>query len=325
MPTNATFVGFISINGQSPDPDQYVFKDVSGRTLPYPNHTLAQDLTKTKQIEYHLGNLAAGDGGYVSYRVAATALANTHILSKDYRMYTESLSKAVAGKPAQVPAKVVLPISFDINTKANKFEVSPGELITYTVRYRNNGGIAASNVVVSCPLPPGANYVSARFCDESKNTIGGTVNPPTTANKNTISFSAGTLVPEEGFTDVNGNGFHDAGEPYTDTNVSSQHNNAGEGLVEFTVQVQNPLPLSLRLPNTMLAAKASIVGMYPRGALVHASALRGPSSERFAADASTLLGTPALLDEAFTRIKDPARANLWGLKTAPQFVTKGQR
>ena len=337
--SGATFTGFLNFNGDTnPSPSFYVFKDGAGKLLPYAGHTLAQDLAKTKIIEFHIGDIAAGGYGFLKYRVAATTTAGKYIISQGYSMYSESLGVAQPGKPNQVPAKVVQPISFDIQTSADKVRVSPGELITYTIRFRNNGGIDATNLTVSCPVPLGTTFVnrSAMVSDENQRSVnnpafpGSSITLPTTANANTISFSIPTLVPDESFTDVNGNGFHEADEPFTD---GSNHNGIhdGEGIAMFTVQVQNPLPLSLRVPSSVLQNKATITGHYPQGALVQSLEPTQPgqttqgSSLRTGVTQPPLLAAPPVTAASVVLIKMPDRTNLWAMKTAPQFVTKGQR
>ena len=328
--SGATFTGFIKINGTDPDPNQYVFKDGGGTVLPYKNHTLAQDITKTRILEFHLGNLAANSGGTLSYRVAASVAAGKYILSNGYRMYTESLRDPRPGSPVQVPAKVVKPISFDIRTQADKAAVAPGEFLTYTVRFRNNGGIDANNIVVSSAIPVGTTFVSAtapKLGDEyGRAFAGATIETPVAGSKNpVINFKIPTLKPDEPFVDVNGNLFHESDEPFTDSNSSTFHD--GEGIAQFTVQVQNPLPLSLRVPSSILENEATINGTYPSGAQVHAFDGKGFRTNAVlppgAAD-KPLPGDSAI-DAAAVRLLEPLRANLWAYKSAPHFVTKGQR
>ncbi len=326
--SGATFIGFMNLNGTDFNPNQYVLKDGSGSLLPYKNHTIAQDLTKAKSVEFHVGDVAPNSGGTLSYRVAATTSANKYIISQGYQMFTESLRDPRPGKPAQVPAKVVQPISFDINTDADKAAVAPGDTITYTIRFRNNGGVDAKNMVVTSPIPVGTTFVSSatpKLANEYGTAFAGaSIVPPVAGSKKpVITFNIPTLAPDESFVDANGNGFHETDEAFTDGNGNHVHD--GEGIAQFTVQVQNPLPTALRVPNTILENTSTITGFYSSGAVAQIAAQLTPKAAGFTPAADKLLtgpSTSALLD---TRILDPLHANLWAYKSAPHFVTKGQR
>ena len=292
------------------------------------NHTIAQDLTKAKLLEFHLGDIAPNSGGTLSYRVAASVKVGQVYPEQRLSDVHGKLARPAAWCPDAGPAKVVQPISFDIRTQADKGGVNPGDFVTFTVRFRNNGGINADNLVVSSAIPPGTTFVSgsAKLANEYGTAfIGQSIEPPVAGGKKpVINFKIPALVPDEPFTDVNGNLFHETNEPFTDTNSNNVHD--GEGIAQFTVQLQNPLPLSLRVPSSILENTATIAATYPSGAVVHAF-----DGKDFKTNALPVPGMKPPLpadpvsDTTGVRIIDPLHANLWAYKSAPHFVTKGQR
>jgi len=72
-----------------------------------------------------------------------------------------------------------------LTKSADKTEVQPGDTITYTIIYKNDGASDAINVVITDPIPSGTVYV-----DQSA-TQGGVYN----ANKNEIQWTIPTLAP----------------------------------------------------------------------------------------------------------------------------------
>lgn len=297
----ATFIGFMQLNGQDLNQFQYLLRDFRGTVLPYPGHSLEQDLKAAKLIEFRLGDLAPGQTGELSYKVAAAVPVNTLISSNSYRMWTESLSKPAAGSPAPALAKTVLPISFDVETRPDKTKVQPGDTLSYTISFVNNGGVASFNTVVSCPLPADTSFVSAQFLDANLQPMDGDVVAPSAANGNVCQFKVGVL-----------NARPDAGQPDDPQN---------HGIVRLKVQVNNPLPVALRRPDAVILTKAAINGTYPRGA---AAQQREFAVQRAGGAAPMLAGLPGL-DTAATPIQVPNGPHLWAMKTYPQFVTAGQK
>ena len=83
-----------------------------------------------------------------------------------------------------------------LTKSADKTEVQPGDTITYTIIYKNDGTADAINVVITDPIPSGTVYV-----DKSA-TQGGIYN----TNKNELQWTIPTLAPNASGSELSGDG-----------------------------------------------------------------------------------------------------------------------
>ncbi|MDB6173985.1 MAG: conserved repeat domain protein [Chthoniobacteraceae bacterium] len=287
--TGVQFAGFISIAGHDPFPNQLVARKADGSVLPSP--IAAADLKLVKVLEFHVGAIAANQALDLTYKTQAIAPVGSIIVANDARMWTASLTMPVKCSPAVAPVMVVKPISFELETQADKSRVRAGETLTYTVTCRNNGGVPALNSAVVVPIPAGTTYVTNSgifVADDHTPVTGGSVEAPSRANS-ALLFSAGDLP---------------AGE----------HRN-----VQFKVTVNNPLLTSLKVPGSHIDLKPVAKGFYQSGAVA-----RQFSTGRLAAPAMQLV--TSLADAQQTPVlQGPTAAHLWAMKSYPNFVYSGQK
>ncbi len=168
IPPEFTFAGDITANGGALHPDFYRFFDKRGKPLPYPGHTIDQDLAKVSRIEWRLGSISARSFGRLSYRVTAhnpvtlkpvkegKAAKPVDVITSDYYMVTESLNTFVFGAPRQTVVRVVEPLTLAADATNSPKRVRPGEVATYHTAFRNNSdSLAASNVGITQEIPDG--------------------------------------------------------------------------------------------------------------------------------------------------------------------------
>ncbi len=168
IPPEFTFAGVIKANGGALHPDFYRFFDKRGKPLPYPGHTIDDDLAKVSRIEWRLGGISARSFGRLTYRVTAhnpvtlkpvkegKASKPVDVITGDYYMVTESLNSFVFGAPRQTVVRVVEPLTIAADATNSPKRVRPGEVATYHTAFRNNSAsLAASNVVITQEIPNG--------------------------------------------------------------------------------------------------------------------------------------------------------------------------
>jgi uncharacterized repeat protein (TIGR01451 family) len=192
--------------------------------------------TSGEFIAWDLGSLSAGGGKTVTLigKVSASALDGTSI-SFDAEVSAGGASLAIASQSVVVRDEPV----FDISVDENIAPVSPGQSLTYSIRYTNRSVDSASGTTLSFPLPEGTSFMSA--------TGGGTLGvgevewdlqtfPPLQDGRQKVTVTVGTSVLPGTVLDV------DAATIFGEVNLIQQTSSA-----TASTRVARNSPLSLRV------------------------------------------------------------------------------
>jgi len=93
-----------------------------------------------------------------------TATANQRYINstpKYFHDWFRMLGMLVASGNAHPPSEMVANANMKVYMAVNKTFAFPGDLVTYTVSYRNYGSVAASGVKITTPIPSQYQFVSA--------------------------------------------------------------------------------------------------------------------------------------------------------------------
>ena len=202
-------------------------------------------------LSLELGDLSAGEAVAVVYRVRIRESGENGarpvkalLLSNGYYLKTATERALTHGSPRDLHAQIVPPVTFGVEINGRQNEVMPGGALDYQIDVRNNGGVPASAVKISCRIPAGTAYESADL------PAGATLTAPSAANKQTLTVHLGDLAPRDGAGDRESLGLH--------LRVSATLSAAD--VIRF---------------NGIVATGATVTGSYLRGASARRAARQG--------------------------------------------------
>ncbi len=136
-------VTYLSFTGRLYNPTQY---NIENSITP---------IISGNQVIWHLGNLAAGQYGYLYPTVKVSGvLTGGDILTNVARISTTSVETNTQPNVA-TNTTTVQALERDLHiSKWGGSQGSPGGSVDYTISFRNNGVISATNVVITDTLPP---------------------------------------------------------------------------------------------------------------------------------------------------------------------------
>ncbi len=173
-------------NPSSIDAPNVVITDVLDAKLAYAGDTSGHPANRAGNIiTWTIGTLPSGASRSF---VLTTAVSSVNALcgqelTNAAAISTSALESTVTDNNRVAPPISVICPNLAITKTKTLAPVYAGDLVTYTITYRNSTA-AAANVVISDVLPPGMSYV------------GDTSGFPATVTGNQISWSIGTVMPD---------------------------------------------------------------------------------------------------------------------------------
>jgi hypothetical protein len=177
-----------------------------------PNESLAnRDLRLTNFFKIRVGDLGAGEGGVLTYRVVAAKYASKKLTptapgrvigAGSGSMFTESLVGGIGGQPEILAVQVAKPYEFRLEYKRQPGFARAGNVLRFALKYTNAGQLPAYNAFINLPIPVGTTGHSAFFVTTdtampraltSDETLPAGISGATTTQR----FELGTLDPGE--------------------------------------------------------------------------------------------------------------------------------
>ena len=135
-------------------------------------------------LAWDLGPLADGQSGSVALLLRAdTTLPDGTMLLTQARIDTATADRDAANNTSSAATLALARADLAAN-KSGPARADAGDLLSYTLAYRNNGPALARGVLVTDTLPPDLAYVSASP-------------PPSSSDGGTLSWALGELAPGE--------------------------------------------------------------------------------------------------------------------------------
>lgn len=115
------------------------------------------------------------NGTYTNLSISGNTVSGIPSYSEDIVIYIKA-------------AGTVSNPSVTLSMSASNTSVAAGDVVTYTVTYKNSGSGAASSVVISCPLPQYTTYISGGSYDSTNNTVTWNVGTVNAGASGTVTF-----------------------------------------------------------------------------------------------------------------------------------------
>ncbi len=149
-----------------------------------PNEVATQrDVRTARRFTISVGDLGAGQGGVLSYRVIASSYSKgkfsplapgkeitvggqkfgTPLIVGGGTIFTESLTYGASGSPNDLAMLVVKPHEFRLDVKKPPGTARPGNSLRFAVKYSNAGQLPAYGAFLDVPIPVGTTASFARF------------------------------------------------------------------------------------------------------------------------------------------------------------------
>ena len=140
-----------------------------------PNESLAnRDLRLANFFKIRVGDLGAGEGGVLTYRVVAAKYASKKLTptapgrvigAGSGSMFTESLVGGIGGQPEILAVQVAKPYEFRLEYKRQPGFARAGNVLRFALKYTNAGQLPAYNAFINLPIPVGTTGRSAFFVE----------------------------------------------------------------------------------------------------------------------------------------------------------------
>ena len=138
-----------------------------------PNESLAnRDLRLADFFKIRVGDLGAGEGGVLTYRVVAAKYASKKLTptapgqvigAGPGSIFTESLVGGIGGQPEALAVQVAKPYEFRLEYKRQPGFARAGNVLRFALKYTNAGQLPAYNAFINLPIPVGTTGHSAFF------------------------------------------------------------------------------------------------------------------------------------------------------------------
>lgn len=125
-------------------------------------------------FKIRVGDLGAGEGGVLTYRVVAAKYASKKLTptapgqvigAGPGSMFTESLVGGIGGQPEILAVQVAKPYEFRLEYKKQPGFARAGNVLRFALKYTNAGQLPAYNAFINLPIPVGTTGHSAFFVE----------------------------------------------------------------------------------------------------------------------------------------------------------------
>lgn len=261
----------------------------------------------TRTLTWSIGALAAGEG---TFSVGYQATVDSPYTGAATSQNTATITSAQTG-PASATSTVYIAsprAQLTLRKTASGTTVAPGATVVFTLGYGNSGNAAATNVVLTDPLPSGFSFVSC---------TGGCTHSAGTVTWNLGGLAAGA----SGAVTVTAQ----AGDPYPGANPAT--NTAGLAATEVATPVTDSafvgVSQSGQLCNAYyFRAATANVGSGPDGGVQKIANTTVPTSGSATEIAFSATTTPAFLASFFQDPPSPSDVDFSGNLTTSFYVTK---